>query len=485
MSSPRRFEKKHGNREEFWTIRREGFLLFTANGRIGEESNNFERAENFFLKINDSRDFIDPEIREDQAKRDAETKMDQMIQSKLKKGFLEVDKPSKPSDQLDFRSVRLVSLEGGHSLSIIREEYQKVIDWLLGLKLLNRYLNLPNLKKWEHRALRRLGLEELDPEDQDMLSAFTATILKISQGDRSKSISADEVPAKKMLEPYRIVNTDECTLMYNKINQDFIKHPSHRRTERNRFFDFLTLAKDNGGFEIHLAKMVFTTKKKTRLTEEDGVFTIPYMIFDKDLWESFIAMLVEINLLETAPEEQSDYLYNDPIDADEDYSPFHALLQDYAAKAIKLQSAREDVLLSEKLNAQWRQIHLITDEDRQIEEFPLPVPEDPEYPLFVTFMREWSKKTLKIRSAGSSSGAIPEYKLKDCNRWILNKNECTALLSGIAEAGVACSDELIKILELGVSRDGLITIHPDLEYDLYDYLNDTEDSEEDSDMDSE
>ena len=71
-------------------------------------------------------------------------------------------------------------------------------------------------------------------------------------------------------------------------------------------------------------------------------------------------------------------------------------------------------------------------------------------------------------------------RFKDCNRWILNKDECSTILTAIEDIGEAVSDELRNILSLGIERDGLICIHPDLEYDFYDYLNEEEESEEES-----
>lgn len=360
MQARRRFELHKGNKELFWEIWRLDGIITTRYGKIGRE----EAAEE------KERDFGEY--------RTAEVEFDRLIRQRMTKGYTEVYKASTPKKPLEYREVRMVTLEGNHGIDLDLDEFEKVINWMIDpIEVVDKSIKSPDLARWQHRALRLLRMTEI-PEDDENYDAFISKLREITKEDRSRSRLKNAVPSFKFLDPqFWIVNAEEAQWIAGECGRTLNKRVRSRLdkgkelTAKQILFQkwvaFNEKAVKLGGYEVRSTSAKFTAPKfKTSLG------------FDAMSYNQLINLLVEMDVVD-----------------DQDESP------EKIAEAIfnEIPSALK------KLNNS---------------DAP-PLPHDYEYSKF---LRYWHAKTKKYRSAVGKKGKIPFYKFVEPFRWLLSVDEC-------------------------------------------------------------
>ena len=193
----RRFELHKGNKELFWEISRHDKELYIRTGKLkkkaGEKDPNPKREE---LK-----DF-----------RVAQQEYDRLIQRKLGQGYVEVDKPSLPSQELQIQAIRLRSLDRNHSLALTEGEACALVNFMIEQEIVDKRVQPIDISKWEQRTLRRSdynSLAEINPFSEDFITYHD----KWRQSSiRSRAYNEDEmIPAFKFTDSsYWIVTEEEC-----------------------------------------------------------------------------------------------------------------------------------------------------------------------------------------------------------------------------------------------------------------------------------
>jgi hypothetical protein len=340
------------------------------SGKIGREASAEEKEV-------DSGDF-----------RTAEVKFDTLIRQKMQRGYEEVYEASKATGGLSGRDVRLVTLENNYGFSMNIDEFEKIVAWMIDpVAILDKRTKVPDLERWQNRALRLCRMREI-PEDDEGFETFINKLREITFYDRSRSRDPFLVPGFKFTNPqYWIVNDKEadkianaCKILLNKRIRSRIdkgKPVTAKQELFSTWVKFNELATKNGGYEVRDSVINFVSEKGGHI-----------LGLDEWSYNTLIEWLVELDVLDEQEEAPDGLLH---------------------------------IIDHEKAKALQKYAHL--------DNYPLP--EDAHYQKF---NRSWRKRTLKHRCPQGAKGKIPFYKFTDPNRWLLNEQECTIIASKCQEA---------------------------------------------------
>jgi hypothetical protein len=389
---------------------------------------------------------------------EAEAKLDQLILQKIKQGFVSIQQFSEPSDSLQFGSVRLISLDEKHHISLSEDSMNSVCNWMIDKQWLDKNVGRIDLSRWSRRAMRKAGLTN-EIETDDDFDKYMQCWLQMSLKDRSQS-TGEAVAAFKLNSDYWVINSDECSFLSTKIldyekkqgltlpqviNEDVVedqegdesgeekpkkpKKISSRKIEQYRFFQFIKNCKEVG-FTVRKAHVTLYTVKKnvSPYFDSNGDAHAPYINLDEDSYYELIDMLRQEKVLLEYNDDDIRYGEYDLNDiAIEDLGDADAELIE---KLLLMSSKKDEVI-------QILQDKGITTSQVNFAE---------------KFTNEWRKKTKKIRQSSDHEGIIPEYKLTDTNFWIINPTECSLLSEYIPFD----RREFMNLLDLAYSKDGLV-----------------------------
>lgn len=210
MRDYRRFELHKGNKEKFWEIKRYDKNLYFREGNIKRKTGEKDPT----VKREEKKDF-----------RQAQLAYDKEIQRKLGLGYIEVDKASDPSDEVEFNAIRLVSLDNQHTLELNESEATKILNFMVDKLVFDKHVDVLDISKWQKRTLFRSNyqsMDEIDPLSEDYRTYFDKW-LSLSERDRDYN-EEEMIPLFKYTDPqYWIVTAGECQQIIQSIQKEINK----------------------------------------------------------------------------------------------------------------------------------------------------------------------------------------------------------------------------------------------------------------------
>ena len=181
---------------------------------------------------------------------------DKEIQRKLTLGYVEVDRPSTPSEDVDFQAVRLVSVDGEHTLDLNEAEATKILNFMIDKLILNKHTPVLNISKWWRRTLHRSDYEsfsDIDPLSEDYCTYFDKW-LSLSKRDRDYN-EEENIPLFKYTDPqYWIVTADECQQIIQSIQSEITKRREKLDADENKSSPYFRLKESWLAFHINAQK---------------------------------------------------------------------------------------------------------------------------------------------------------------------------------------------------------------------------------------
>lgn len=258
MRNYRRFELHKGNKEKFWEIRRYDKTLYFREGNIKRKTG--EKAPT--TTPDEKKDF-----------RQAQLAYDKEIQRKLSLGYIEVDQASTPSEEIFFQAIRLVSLDGAHTLNLNEAESTKILNFMVDKLVFNKRTDVLNIGRWQRRALHGSNyssLDAIDPLSNDYCTYFDKW-LALSKRERAYS-EEEVIPLFKYTDPqYWIITEAECQQIIQSIQSELTKRravlensgkkssPYFRLKEA--WLEFHLAAKASGGYQVIPCSLQFHSTK--------------------------------------------------------------------------------------------------------------------------------------------------------------------------------------------------------------------------------
>ncbi len=258
MRDYRRFELHKGNKEKFWEIKRYDKTLYFKEGNIKRRAGEKDPA----VKAEEKKDF-----------RVAQLAYDKEIQRKLALGYLEVQRPSQPSEDVDFQAIRLESLDGNHVLELGEAEASKILNFMIDRLVLDRRAEILDISKWTRRTLHRSdfkSFDEIDPLSEDYRTFFDKWL---SLSKRDRGLFEDErVALYKFTDPqYWIVSERECLYIAQSIQSEIDKRravldesgkdASKYFQLKERWLDFHRASRAGGGYQVVPCSLQFHSTK--------------------------------------------------------------------------------------------------------------------------------------------------------------------------------------------------------------------------------
>ena len=258
MRNYRRFKLHKGNKEKFWEIRRYDKTLYFREGNIKRKTG--EKAPT--TTPDEKKDF-----------RQAQLAYDKEIQRKLALGYVEVDEASTPTEEVFFQAIRLVSLDGAHTLNLNEAESTKILNFMVDKLVFNKRAKVLNIGRWERRALHGSDYQSL--ADIDSLSEDYCTYLDkwlaLSKRDRAYN-EEDVIPLFKYTDPqYWIVTESECQQIIQSIQSELTKRrsvldESDKKSSpyfrlKEAWLEFHLAAKASGGYQVFPCSLQFHSTK--------------------------------------------------------------------------------------------------------------------------------------------------------------------------------------------------------------------------------
>jgi|GEM_PF-5835700 len=258
MRKYRRFELHKGNKEKFWEIKRHDKNLYFREGNIKRKTGEKDPA----VKREEKKDF-----------RQAQLAYDKEIQRKLSLGYAEVEKASVPSGDIDFQAIRLVSLDGKHTLDLNEAESTKVLNYMIDKLVFNKHTDVLNISKWQRRTLHGSefsSLDEIDSLSEDYRTYFDKW-LGLSERDRDYN-EEDVIPLFKYTDPqYWIITEQECQQIIQSIQSEITKRrdvltASDKKSSpyfrlKETWLEFHLAAKAGGGYQVIPCSLQFHSTK--------------------------------------------------------------------------------------------------------------------------------------------------------------------------------------------------------------------------------
>jgi predicted DNA-binding WGR domain protein len=190
----RRFELIEKNAAKFWAVAREREVLITHAGKIGSDGK---------MKKKVCKDFMA-----------ADQEYDRLIRSKLRAGYKEVEAATVEVAPLPDRTLEFVTLETDESFLIKPRAFRYIMWRMVEIGLIDRHKQAKDLSRWDMRAARRTGLDELPDPDHELYDEWERNWLRMTMRDRSASVGGVEVAGWKFLEgSHWIVTAEECRLI--------------------------------------------------------------------------------------------------------------------------------------------------------------------------------------------------------------------------------------------------------------------------------
>ena len=358
MRQFRRFELHRGNKELFWEISRHDKEIITRSGKLKKKPGEKDPHP----KREDKKDF-----------RVAQLEYDKLIQRKLKLGYVEVDAPSTPSEDLQMHAVRLVSLDGNHELLLTEAQIQALLSYMIDLEVINKRIDLVDISKWERRVLRRSShstLSDLEPLSKEY-NAYFDQWRKSSQRDRA--VQEADIPSFKYTDRnYWIVTGEECKRIHFALDSKLAKKreklaadgkPSSSFLLREKWNTFHKQSIAGNGYEVVPADIQLHTIR-------GGSF------FFSDLrqWNDIYQSLLELDVWDDTP----------PLHKSEEFES----LQHFIVKSTLTDMKEEEELeplddgtkhdlesqllkVSELINAQYRTLLKQKDPEKDVDDIEL------------------------------------------------------------------------------------------------------------------
>jgi predicted DNA-binding WGR domain protein len=164
----RRFEFIQGNQAKFWSVSRRGATLTVASGRIGGQTK---------TRTKQLADYMA-----------AEQEFDRLIRDKLRRGYVEVQKPSEPEGPMPDRWLSLVPVDGSAPLELKPAATRYMVWRMVEVGIMDRQTPPPDLSRWAERASRRLRLTEIPESSHPQHGDFRQLFLELSAGDRASEL---------------------------------------------------------------------------------------------------------------------------------------------------------------------------------------------------------------------------------------------------------------------------------------------------------
>ncbi len=233
----RRFEFIQGNQAKFWEVSRKGAILTISSGKIGGGSKTRTKQLGDFMA--------------------AEQEFDRLIRDKLRRGYNEVAEASEPPRPPPERHLKLIARESGEELEL-RPAGAKYILWrMVEISVMDKQSDPPDLERWNHRASRRMRLEEVPAEGSSGYAAFREMFLDLSEGDR-----AAESGDHGVVGAYKLAHGSEWIVTAREA--DILGQASRNRTPKRHkisanqqrwlqeWISFNDQAATQGGYVVHL-----------------------------------------------------------------------------------------------------------------------------------------------------------------------------------------------------------------------------------------
>jgi predicted DNA-binding WGR domain protein len=169
----RRFEYIEGNQAKFWEVSRRGATLTIASGRIGGTTKTRTKQ------------LVDAMA--------AEQEFDRLIRDKLRRGYVEVEEASEPEAPMPDRALRLRPIDGSAPLDLKPAATRYLVWRMVEVGAMDKQIEPPNLERWEHRASRRLRLEEVPDRGDPNYEDFRALFFELSEADRARETGQHSV----------------------------------------------------------------------------------------------------------------------------------------------------------------------------------------------------------------------------------------------------------------------------------------------------
>lgn len=341
----RRFELHKGNKELFWEISRHDKELYIRSGKLKKKSGE-----------------KDPHPKREELKdfRVAQLEYDKLIQRKLSQGYEEVDKASKPSEDLSVQAVRLITVDGKHSLSLKESEIYSLLNYMIDQELINKRSEKIDISKWERRSLRRApykSISEIDPFSKDYLTYFDQWR---ESSERSRAYAEEDmIPSFKFTDPsYWIITQKECQKIVLTINSRIERKKSNHKTKgtvpssifklREAWLNFHKKAIESGGYEVVPGNIQLHSIKKGH-----------HLFLDMRDWNEVFSHLQDLKIWDTKEPtyltENHESLYQFIIDQT---IAVKGLEEELFAldDGIKHEISSQLLVLSDEINAQFQEI---------------------------------------------------------------------------------------------------------------------------------
>ena len=194
----RRFELIEKNAAKFWAIAREREVLVTHWGKIGAEGKQKKKI---------CKDFMV-----------AEQEYDRLIRQKIRAGYDEVHQATESVQPLPDRTLELVTLDDEASFLVKPKAFRYMVWRMIEIGLIDRYAKGKDLTRWDRRAARRAGLEEVPEPDHEKYEDWETNWLRLSEGDRTDWPGSLQAAGWKYLEgSHWVVTPEECKLIAEQV----------------------------------------------------------------------------------------------------------------------------------------------------------------------------------------------------------------------------------------------------------------------------
>lgn len=206
----RRFELIEKNAAKFWAIAREREVLVTHWGKIGRQGKQKKKI---------CKDFMV-----------AEQEYDRLIRQKLRAGYTEVQEATEEVAPIPSRTLELVTLDEESSFLVRPKAYYYLVKRMVEIGLIDRFVEGKDLSRWDWRAARRAGLDEVPDPDHEQYEEWETNWLRMSEKDRSDWPGGLQAAGWKFLTgSHWLVLPEECQLIAQQV--DNIAPKRHKATE--------------------------------------------------------------------------------------------------------------------------------------------------------------------------------------------------------------------------------------------------------------
>ncbi|MEZ4319899.1 MAG: WGR domain-containing protein [Myxococcota bacterium] len=230
----RRFELIEGNRAKYWEVDHYGDVVMTRQADIGKPAKEKEKT------------FID-----DMA---AEVEFDQLIHTKRRQGWVEVETPSEPLPEIEERAVECRPLDGSKPETFTGPAMAYLLWRMVEVQLFDRHRAAPDMSRWDYRARRQLGLDEVPEPGHPQYTAWLERRRELSTRDRAPGMENHLVGAFKFRDGVHwIVSAEECGIIANESANRKLKRKKDSDQELawlKQWSDFHTRAAKAGGYEV-------------------------------------------------------------------------------------------------------------------------------------------------------------------------------------------------------------------------------------------